>query len=297
MAERDPEVAVNYEVDGREVIDEVEQEIELLDQEYIDEDDGTDDIAKQVGTVEDVETQQRIQALKERLEGGENDTATAMKEVVETLKTLRDQPKSQQQKEVVEDLDALRKKLGDGFYDDPMGAVDTWIEKRMAQYERTKLNPALNQLASVLKDTALDSSKRAAQASDTGKFVMSKYAGEVEALISSGQIQIGPGAYDKAIGQIATQHMSEFVDWTIEQREKAKADTEAATKTPGKNAAPTSGGGTAAPKPNKNIQVTTAARDAIYAMADQKMLNRDQFFEMYVRKHPEKVRELNRRPK
>lgn len=292
----DKEVAVNYEVDEQEVIDEVEQEIELLDQEYIDEDDGTDDISKQVGTVEDVEVQKRIESLKDRLEGGESNTAAAMKEIAETMKSLRDQPKSQQQKEVVEDLDQLRKKLADGFYDDPMGAVDTWLDKRLSKYEREKLNPAFNQLASVLKDTALDSSKRAAQASDTGKFVMSKYASEVESLIASGQIQIGPGAYDKAVNQVASQHMSEFVDWTIEQREKAKADTAAATKAPGKNAAPTSGGGTA-PRPNRNIQVTKAAQDAIYAMADQKMLNRDQFLEMYVRKHPEKVRELNRRPK
>lgn len=284
---------VNYEVDEQDAIDEVESEIELLDKEYIDDVDDADDVSKQVNDPEELQTQQRIEALKQRLEGGESANTEALKEVVETLKGLRSSPQTQETKEVVEDLEELKKKLGDGFYDNPMAAVDTWIDKRLSRYEKEKLQPAFNQMASVLRDTALDGSRRSVETDETGKFVMSKYAGEVEKLISSGSIQIGPGAYKKAVSQIASEHLDELIDWKIEQREKAKTETDEATRTPGRNASPKAG--SAPPAPSKKVQVSKAAQEAIYAMADRKMINREQFFESYVRNHPEEVRKLNRR--
>ena len=293
MADR--QVAVNYEADEQDVMDEMEPEIELLNDEYVDDEDTTDDVTKQVPTPEDLETQKRIEALRSQLEGGESSTAAAMKEIAETMKELRSQPQTGATKETAEDLAVLRKKLADGFYDDPMNAVDTWLEKRLARYETEKLQPAFNQLAGVLRDTTLDGSKRAATEDETGKFVMGKYAAEVEALVKSGQIQIGPGAYKKAVNQVASEHIDELLDWKIEQREaKQKADAaEDVTRKPGRNSSPQTSG--APPSPNSKVQVSRAARDAIYAMADNKMINRDQFLESYVRNHPDQIRELNRR--
>jgi hypothetical protein len=292
----DKEVVVNYEADEQDVMDEMEPEIELLDQDYVDDEpDESDDVTKQVQSPEDVEVSQRIAALKSQLEGGEAGTVSALKEVTETLRELRNQSQTKATDEAVEDLDVLRKKLADGFYDDPMSAVDTWIEKRLSRYEREKLQPAFNQMASVLRETTLDSSKRTATEDETGKFVMSKYADEVEQLVKSGQVQIGPGAYKKAVNQVASEHIDELLDWKIEQREaKRQADSaDEVTRRPGKNASPRASG--APQSPNSKVQVSRAARDAIYAMADQKMLNREQFFESFVRKNPDKVRELNRR--
>lgn len=295
MADKD-DVAVNYEEDEQDVMDEVETEIEMLDSEYVeDETDESDDVSTQVKSPDEAKTQEKIESLRERLEGGESSTAEAMKEVAATLKEMREQPKNEQSEETVEDLQELRKKLADGFYDDPMTAVDTWIDKRLNKYEREKLQPAFNQMASVLKDTTLDGSKRAATEDETGKFVMEHYADEVEQLVTSGQVQIGPGAYKKAVNQVGSAHLDELLDWKIEQRDKKQADEsdEEVTRKPGRNANPRSG--SAPPKPNSKLQVSTAARDAIYKMADAKMINRQQFFDSYVRMHPDEVRKLNKR--
>ena len=277
------EPPVNYEAGEQEVMDEVEAEIELLDQDYIEEEDTTDAVDKQVSTPEELATQQRIEALKGRLEGGESSTATTMKEIAETMKSLRATPQTPEIVETVEDLAELRKKLSDGFYDDPMTAVDTWVDKRLARYEKEKLQPAFNQMAGVLRDTALDSSKRSIEADETGKFVMNKYSDEVEKLITSNQIQIGPGAYKKAVSQVASEHLDELIDWKIEQRGKAVTETDAATRMPGKNAAPQ--GGTAAPAPSKKVQVSRAAQDAIYAMADPEVEGSGRFLEYIGFKH------------
>ena len=287
-------LSVNYEEDEQDVMDEVETEIELLDQDYVDdepEEDDADDVA--VKTPDQVAVEQKMEQLRDRLEGGESSTAAAMREIAETMKDLRKQPEGSGKEEAVEDLQVLRKKLADGFYDDPMTAVDTWIEKRLSRYEQERLQPAFNQMAQVLKDTTLDGSKRAAQQTDTGKFVMERYASEVEKLVESGQVQIGPGAYEKAINQVASSHLDELLDWKIEQREAAKPKVEADLTKPGRGANPAGGG--AAPSPNSKVQVSRAARDAIYAMADQKWIDREQFMESFVRNHPDKVRELNRR--
>lgn len=293
MADR--EVVVNYEGDEQDVMDEVENEIEFLDSEYVEDDtDDSDDVSKQVKSPEQVETQQRVEQLRERLEGGQSDSAAAMKEIAETMKSLRNAPASEEKKEAVEDLAALRKKLADGFYDDPMGAVDTWIDKRLSKYETEKLQPAFNQMAGVLRDTTLDGSKRAATADETGKFVMDKYADEVEKLVTSGQVQIGPGAYKTAINRVASDHIDELLDWKIEQREAKKAESEdEVTRSPGRNANPRSG--SAPPSPNSRVQVSKSAQEAIYRMADNKMINREQFLQSFVRNHPERVKELNRR--
>jgi hypothetical protein len=149
----------------------------------------------------------------------------------------------------------------------------------------------------VVRDTALDSSKRAAKESDSGKFVMERYLDEVEQLVNSGQVQVGPGAYDRATKQVLMNHIDEYTDWKLEQKlaEQPAPEPDVDTRKPGKGANPASG--QRAPTPSGKVQVSRAARDAIYKIADSRMLDREMFFDSYVRNHPEKVRELNRRKK
>ena len=284
------EMQVNYEQDEDEALDEVSSDIELLDEEYVDDVDDSDDVSG-MPTAEEAEQRQRVEALKSRLEGGETDTASAMKEVVEQLKELREKPKTAEVQQELEDWETVKKRVKDGFYDDPVEAVEKLMERRWQQYEREKLQPAFQQIAGVVRDTALDGSKRAARDTDTGKFVMDKYLGEVEQLVNTGQVQVGPGAYAKAVQQVAMNHMDEYVNWKVDQAVSARAEEEAAQ--PAKGANPASGG--SAPRPNSKIQVSKAAQSAIYKMADMKGIDRDMFFESYVRRNPDKIRELNRR--
>lgn len=294
MAKEREDVA-EYEATDDEVMDEVEQEIELLDQDYIDESDGGDDDISKEPTAAQAAEQQRIESLKSRLEGGETETAEALKEVTQQLRELRSQPQSEQKQETVEDLQALKKKLADGFYDNPMDVVDTWIDKRLEKYERERLQPAFTQMAGVVRDTALDGSKRSAGQDDIGKFVMENYTDEVEQLIQRGEIQVGPGAYQQAVNRVAANHMSEIIQKQVQDQIAAQqeaADDEQVRKSPARGANPSRGG--SAPRPSSNVQVTRGAQQAIYSMADKIGADRTAFFNSYVRNHPDKVRELNR---
>ena len=292
MPEKD-KLVVNYEVDEDEALDEIEQEIEVVDQDYLD-DDGVDeqhDDISRMPTAEQAEQQKRVEELRSRLEGGESQTAEAMKEVVEQLRELRQRPQTPEKQEVVEDLEALRKKLADGFYDDPMASVDMWLEKRLERYEREKLQPAFQQIAGVVRDTALDSSKRAAKESDTGKFVMDRYLSEVEQLVSSGQVQVGPGAYDRAVKQVAMEHLDEFIDWKVEQ--KAAQQQQEQELPPARGANPSARG--QGPRPSSTVKLSRNAEAEINRIADSRGIDRDMFRESFVRLHPDKVREMNRR--
>src|SRR6056297_322514 len=153
------EMQVNYEQDEDEALDEVSSDIELLDEEYVDDVDDSDDVSG-MPTAEEAEQRQRVEALKSRLEGGETDTASVMKEVVEQLKELREKPKTAEVQQELEDWETVKKRVKDGFYDDPVEAVEKLMERRWQQYEREKLQPAFQQIAGVVRDTALDGSKR-----------------------------------------------------------------------------------------------------------------------------------------
>lgn len=290
--------AVNYEADDEEVMDEVETEIELLDTDYVEDEDDTDEV--KVPTAEELEQRKRADDLKARLESGENSTADAMKEVVEQLRELKRQPQSGEQRQAVEEWETVRKRIADGFYDDPVAAVETLYQHMQDKFERERLQPAFQQIGQVVRDTALDSSKRSAKESDSGKFVMERYLGEVEELVNSGQVQVGPGAYNRAVQQVMANHIDEYVDWKMETKaaEQAARDAEnppVDTRQPARGSNPGSSG--RPPSPNSKVQVSRAARDAIYRMADTRMLDREMFFDSYVRNHPEKIRELNRRKK
>ena len=286
---------INYEVDEDEAMQDIERDFDVLDTEYVDDDQelNDDDKVAATPTAEEALAQQRVEELKARLEGGQSDTASALKEVAATMKELRKQPESEQKAEALEDIAVLKKRIADGFYNDPVNAVDMLIERRMKEYERQTLQPALHQIGRVLKDTALDSSKRAVQADETGQFVMSKYASEVEALINSGQVQIGPGAYTEAVGRIAQTHMDELIDWKLEKRLAAQKESEPQDIAPPRNASPS--GSRSAPPSTERPKVGRAAVEHIYKLADARMLDREEFLASYVRNHPDEVKRLNRR--
>ena len=283
-------VAMNYE-DDENVRDEYETDepdYEFVDEEYI------DDESKEESVAEPDESEARVAELRQRLEGSETSSAAAMREIAETMKSLRQQPASPEKEEAIESIEEFEKKVSSGFYDNPYKAVTAILDRTLKQYEKEKLQPAFQQMANVLKDTALDSSKRSATDDETGKFVMSKYADEVEKLVNSGQVQIGPGAYKRAVSQVASEHLDELIDWKIEQREAVKAAGTADVSKPGRNAVPRSVGA-APPKPDSKVQLSRGARDAIYRMADEKSIDREQFLESFVRRNPDQVRKLNRR--
>ena len=284
---------VNYEVDEQEAMDEIEPEIELLDQDFI-EDEEPEAPEEDVKTAAEAAVEKRAAELRERLEGSEQSTASAMGEVVETLKSLRQEPQTKQSEEAIEDLETLEKRLSSGFYDNPMEAVKQYSSAMLKKYERETLQPVIQQMGQVLRDTAKTTSKQTAT-DDTSKFIIEKYSDEVEKLVDGGQIRIGPNAYKEAISRVAADHMDELIDWKMEQRASRdnEAEQEEATAKPGRNASP--GKGNAAPRPDSKVQVSRAARDEIYKRADAKRIDRSQYMDWFVRTKKEELRKLNRR--
>lgn len=282
---------VNYEVDEEDVMDDVGQDIELLDQDYIE--DEEPEVEEEV-TAESAKLAQREAELRDRLASGQDSqdaTAAAMKEIAETMKDLRGQPKSQEQQSQLQDLVELKKKLSSNFYDNPMEAIDSYFDAKWKDYEQKTLQPAFNQIAKVTRDTALDGSRRVTEQSDTGKIVLADYYDEVKQLIDSGQIPVGPNAYDEAVSRVAGRHMTDiFAKMQSESAAKAQADAElppARGSSPGR-------GGSASPKPSSSVQLSRRAVEEIEKL-NTKRLDPEAFRQWFVRHNPDKVREFNRR--
>lgn len=288
-------VPINYEVEVDEVVDEAleadavvddDDDVDVIDDDAFEDDEQADDDSKRDAEL-DAKLDERERRLRERADASGDAQTEAMREVAATLKELRQQPQTQQVREQVEDIEAFKKRIKDGFYDDPVAAVEALTARRIQEYEEKTLKPALMQMGKVLRDTALSSSKQRAT-TDTSRIVLEKYADEVEKEIDSGRITIGPDAYDEAIARVAARHLDEVIEAKI----KATADKTDGDKREAGNKSPSRGA--AAPRDTRSAVITKSTEARIYAEADRAGANREQYKKWFIRKHPDRVKKWNK---
>lgn len=209
-------------------------EIEQYDPNVVEESDNESDGS------EDLRSQ--LQALQAKAEANSNADAIAQgfQALSEQLKKQNQAQPTQQTQAATEDIEEFKKKLKDNFFDDPVSAMEQFMEKKI----RETVNPALSQIA----QTTVKQGKSAIANDPTAKYVLDKYSDEVEQLVSSGQVPFGPDTYQQAVNRVAANHLAEVVTHLSTQQSQETQEKPQAKNSSPSSAAPASGNTTSRPK-------------------------------------------------
>lgn len=185
----------------------------------------------------------QLAALQAKAEANSNADVIAQgfQALSEQLKKQNQQQPTQQTQQATEDIEEFKKKLKDNFFDDPVAAMEQFMEKKI----RETVNPALTQIA----QTTVKQGKSAIANDPTAKYVLDKYSDEVEQLVTSGQVPFGPDTYQQAVNRVAANHLAEVVTHLSTQQaaETQEQKPQAKNSSPS-SAAPASGNATSRPK-------------------------------------------------
>lgn len=270
------------ELDDEQVVSNYSDDIELfIDDGDDEEDEGEDE--REVATAKDP---------SDAINAGFKQLGEQLSRLVQ--QTQAPQQQMQQHASTQEDakeLEAWRKRVKSGFYDDPLQAVEAFNER----FKKTELVPAfqgimgqINQLGSML-------GKQQVKQTEHGRIVLEKWPGEVEAAMKSYNLQ-GVDAYEKAVSIVAGQHFNEIAAaQNAEARKKQEAEEAAKAEAArnegrGRNQNLRSSGKREQPK----IKLTQKQADQFQKEAEAKGLPLKSYVKWLERRHPERLKRVKK---
>lgn len=189
------------------------------------------------------ELEAQKQAYEQRLADREA-MSSGFNQMAELLKRQQEAGQQSALQQPGESYDALKKRLSKAFYDDPVAAVEEML-KHVVTHD---VAPAFQNLQGELSKTARLTSRQVAAQSDTNKMILERFGDEVEEMVKS--LPSTPDVYEKACQQVGMQHLTDLVQWQVEQTTATAAP---ASRKPTSNVKPSTTGpasrgtGTAAP--------------------------------------------------
>lgn len=159
-----------------------------------------------------------MQASMQENAGSRDDQfAGVLRQLDSTLKQMN-RPQTEQQQQVTEEsLKKLREQMNETVFDKPMDNFDQYMDQKFMYYLQNYIGPEFQRMNQMAQQTAQATSRQMAKQNDFNSIVMDEYGGEVEEMISKGEVQPGPSMYEEACQRVGMKH---FNDITAKQFQK-----------------------------------------------------------------------------
>lgn len=254
----------------------LDDEIEIVDEEDVEPE------PEEEGPSVD-ELKERLAQYEQKSTGTNEQLAQSLGELGSVLKDLKSQPTNTQtqQQQVQESIDEIKKRLSDKYYDAPLDTVDEYVKALM----KDQLSPVLNQFAQKINETQRGFTKSKVETKETGKLVLEKYGDEVEALVTSQNID-----YEQAVKQVSADHLDEIIEMKVANAIEAQSskDDEPAEQPKNKNPSRTQG---ARPKEGpQKLVVPRRVRQELEAEADARGIEASDYIAYVKRTAPERLK-------
>ena len=166
--------------------------------------------------------QNLVTTMKESSGNNNDDTASAIRDLVQEMKQQNKPAQEDPQKTAEQrrqEYENLKKDANENFWDKPVEYIEKLMQHN-SQSSKEELYPLLNQIVGNVSESSKKISRTAAREDATNALVLDNYKDEVEEEVK--QLPATADVYNQACQRVAQRHISDIVQMQVEEQLQKK---------------------------------------------------------------------------